>query len=328
MQKFTHQVTLTGRVAELAGNAPAFMMRCRSGETFVVHVSDQTWFRPLFNLDKLNQDRYGTPEGHQGSVADQVRKYVAPGCLVCIQGVLLENDGQRRVDARRVHALYAQQGSAVRERLGHLAFEGGRWWLDQITALADTWLDGLFGQRDQYDFTQYRTRLGITFRPEESDLQEMATLSRLIYGLSSAYLLTGGQRYLDAARAGVSYQREHFRFSSHDGRHVFWAFGKRGAQRVVPSQNPDDLNTIPLYEQIYALAGLTQYYRITNDWETLDDIQRYVLGGDRLDSSPKRRSSCHGAGICPRKRAGTETDTHGGPASHKDYPPRNGQPIA
>jgi hypothetical protein len=44
----------------------------------------------------------------------------------------------------------------------------------------------------------------------------------------------------------------------------------------MTSQNSDDLGTIPLYEQIYALAGLAQYYRITLDWEVLDDIERTI----------------------------------------------------
>ena len=42
----------------------------------------------------------------------------------------------------------------------------------------------------------------------------------------------------------------------------------------MASENPDDRDTIPLYEQIYALAGLAQYYRITQDWEVLEDIRR------------------------------------------------------
>ncbi|NJO56100.1 MAG: hypothetical protein HC834_06840, partial [Rhodospirillales bacterium] len=40
--------------------------------------------------------------------------------------------------------------------------------------------------------------------------------------------------------------------------------------------NEDDRNAIPLYEQIYALAGLTQYYRITQSWEVLEDIRRTI----------------------------------------------------
>jgi hypothetical protein len=37
-----------------------------------------------------------------------------------------------------------------------------------------------------------------------------------------------------------------------------------------------------LYEQIYALAGLAQYYRITNDWEVLHDIRRTVATFDAM----------------------------------------------
>jgi hypothetical protein len=76
----------------------------------------------------------------------------------------------------------------------------------------------------------------------------------------------------------VRYQRETFRSLSHDGRYCFWQFGKRkrdrGATLFLPSENPDDRGTIPLYEQIYALAGLCQYHRITQEWEVLEDIHR------------------------------------------------------
>lgn len=41
----------------------------------------------------------------------------------------------------------------------------------------------------------------------DDESQEVATLSRLIYGLSSAYHMTGNQRYLDAARSGVEVRR-------------------------------------------------------------------------------------------------------------------------
>src|SRR5262245_43802587 len=100
--------------------------------------------------------------------------------------------------------------------------------------------------------------------PVDDTIQECAVLSRLIYGFSAAYLLTGSERYRLAAEAGVKFQRDAFRSLSHDGRHCFWAFGRRrgtaGAQLIMASQSGDDLNSIPLYEQIYALAGLTLYY--------------------------------------------------------------------
>lgn len=46
-----------------------------------------------------------------------------------------------------------------------------------------------------------RTNLNITGAPTDDNIQECATLSRLIHSLSSAYLLTGMSRYLSAAAA-------------------------------------------------------------------------------------------------------------------------------
>jgi hypothetical protein len=45
---------------------------------------------------------------------------------------------------------------------------------------------------------------------------------------------------------------------------------------IMPSENPDDRGAIPLYEQIYALAGLCQLYRINQDWEILEDVARTI----------------------------------------------------
>jgi hypothetical protein len=95
--------------------------------------------------------------------------------------------------------------------------------------------------------------------------------------------MTGAERYLMAAQAAANYLREAFRSLSHDGRYCFWAYGRRrnmqgerGEFLLFASQGPDDRGTIPLYEQIYALAGLTQFYRITLDWEVLEDIRRTI----------------------------------------------------
>lgn len=43
-----------------------------------------------------------------------------------------------------------------------------------------------------------------------------------------------------------------------------------------PGQDRHRARQAPLYEQIYALAGLTLYYRITGDWQVLQDIRRTV----------------------------------------------------
>ena len=258
-------------------NGLSFNLRCRSGDEFRIRVSTETWFTTVRNMDDLDRDRVANPADFDGGkLADKLRKYVRKGDLLSVEGVAILHNGQSTFEGRKVSLLAVQPGRFL--------FEDTHWWLTQMACFADEWLDDLFGERRTYewdDFAQfYRTNLNILGQPLDDQVQECATLSRLIYGLSSCYLLTGGERYLLAARAGVRYQRETFRSLSHDGRYCFWQFGKRkrdrGAAMIFASENPDDRDTIALYEQIYALAGLCQYYRITQDWEVLEDIRRTI----------------------------------------------------
>src|SRR5262249_10183434 len=156
-----------------------------------------------------------------------------------------------RFDARTVYLLDSEKDNSY-------VFEAEDWWEVQIRELANGWLDAIFKDRRNYsesDFAElYRTNLNILGLPTDNPMQEMATLARLIYGLSSAYLMTGIERFLKAAEAGVRYQREAFRYLCHNGEMCVWAFGKRKGEYVnkivFPSQNDDDRNQLPLYEQI------------------------------------------------------------------------------
>ena len=277
MKNFSQTLALLGTVTEVSPDSASFRLECRSGDVFTVNAGVTTSFSVLQNLDGLNRDRVPVPDGYDSNrPGDQVRRYIQLNNMVAVTGIYRENDEQKRFDAREVTLMHADQGQFL--------FEDTHWWLTQIARMADEWLDDLFKDRRTYEWDDfaalYRTNLNILGQATDDNIQECATLSRLIYGLSSAYLLTGSERYLLAARAGVKYQRETFRSLSHDGKYCFWMFGKRrresGAQMIVPSENPDDFNTIPLYEQIYALAGLAQFYRITQDWEVIEDIRRTV----------------------------------------------------
>lgn len=278
MKKFTVNTTLTGKVTDVQPEKDSFVIKCRSGDEFEVHAGKETQFRFVKNLDDIERDRVPNPDNlNPASPTDLVNKYIQTDSLVVLQGVYQENNGSRHYDARIINLLHSYRGK------DEYLFEQTHWWLTQIARLADSWLGYLFPDKQTYeidDFALYRTNLNIIGLPTDDKIQECATLSRLIYGLSSAYLLTGGERYISAARAGVQYQRETFRSLSSDGKHCFWAFGKRKTeysyQLYMNSLNDDDRDTIPLYEQIYALAGLAQYYRVTLDWEVLDDIKRTV----------------------------------------------------
>jgi mannose/cellobiose epimerase-like protein (N-acyl-D-glucosamine 2-epimerase family) len=274
---FTQEDSLLGIVTKIDPAEASFVIRCRSGGEIQAKAGVTTNFTTLSNIDALNGDRMPNPPEYDPSKpSDQVRKYIREGDMLFIEGVDIQNDNVRRFDARTV--------TRLSDAKGNFYFENTHWWLTQMARLADQWLDDLFADRRTFewdDFAElYRTNLNILGEPTDNVTQECATLSRLIYGLSSCYLLTGGERYLQAARAGVKYQRETFRSLSHNGQYCFWMFGKRKSNGVteslISSENPDDLGTIPLYEQIYALAGLCQYYRITQDWEALEDIRRTV----------------------------------------------------
>lgn len=275
MKQFTQSTTLMGKITDVKPESGSFSIKCRSGDEFNVSVNEETQYSFVRNLDGINRDRELNPEGFNGNLSGKLKKYIRRDRLVVLQGVYHEDNENHCFDVRTVNLLQSPEGRFL--------FEETHWWLTQIARIADTWLGYLFPKQATYeidDFKLYHTQLNILGLPTTDNVQECATLSRLIYGLSSAYMLTGCESYISAARAGVQYQRETFRSLSRDGKHCFWASGKRQTQYsyqlYMTSQNDDDKGTIPLYEQIYALAGLAQYYRITLDWEVLDDIKRTV----------------------------------------------------
>lgn len=276
MKHFIQATTLIGVVLHKQPDTHHFTIRSRAGDEYSIRVKDQTEFRCLTNLDGINNDRFVNSSHPPSNPRERIETYIRENVLVAVQAIWQIQEDKNLFDSTCVHLLTTPSSIFF--------FEQTHWWLNQISLMADEWLDDLFEDRRNYseaDFSElYRTNLNIIGLSTDNNIQEMATLSRLIFGLSSAYLLTGNSRYLLAASAGVRFQREAFRSLSHDGQHCFWAYGRRrqkyGTEWKLLSENGDDAGTIPLYEQIYALSGLTQYYRITNDWEVLEDIRRTV----------------------------------------------------
>ena len=263
MKYLTQSLRVTGHVTNIDTNASMFEIRTASGNLFQAYINDQTYFYMVRNTDKIDRDRSDC------NIQDRLKRYLEIDKLVSVYGILQTHNDKMRYDVKSV-ALFG-------DNKDHFIFEEGHWWLTQISSFADEWLEKQFGLGSNFDFTKYRTNLSASGeKAEEKPVQETDTISRLIYGLSSAYLLTGNQRYLEAARKGVEYQRDMFRTISHDESFIIWHHGISNGKKILTSLFGDDFDTIPLYEQIYALAGLAQYYRITYDWETLRDIQRTV----------------------------------------------------
>ena len=274
-RQFCQQTSYLGYVTEISPDEGHFKLKLRSkddtGHDLIsAYVNSEVWYRPLPNL-MGSYDRYGDPDTYDsGKISDNLRKYIALGVLVLVEGVGFRHHLGSRIDVRTVFLLYDQQGQQITEWKGHLMFENPRWWVDMISAQGNTWFKTFF-PNDEVDFTLYRTELNEIYQPK-SEMQEVAVLSRLLYGYAVTYQLTGKEKYLTALREGVKYQRDTFRVGMPDGKYVLWASYYDGTNLHLPSNNGDDDGTIPLYEQIYALAGLTMFYRITGDLETLKDI--------------------------------------------------------
>lgn len=279
MKKFYQQVTIVGQIIKVDTQQGCFSIRLLSEDVVQAWPGPETSYQVLANLDNLNRDRVASPAPNAGesTIAYNLRKYVRPDLMACVQGIVTINGDVQHLDARTVTLMHSTPGQ--------VGWEETHWWISQVTTMCNQWLDTTFGNKrtfttdDLMEF--YRTNLNIVGEATADPIQECATLSRFLYGLSSAYLLTGLDRFYSAAKATAYYLCDTFRSPSHDQTYCFWKFGRRGKpfnEDITPSQNPDDRETYALYEQIYALAGLTQFYRISQDRRIRDFIQRTIAG--------------------------------------------------
>jgi mannose/cellobiose epimerase-like protein (N-acyl-D-glucosamine 2-epimerase family) len=232
-------------------------LRLVDGSLQKVRVADNAYIHSLVGHDEIQRMR-------DASGMEALPK----GARVAVTG--LEYSDAAEILAKEV-TLFGTSDSG-------LVYEQPDWWSSQAKHLADFWIRVQLGEGDSWDASSYRTDITKTGtkRLETVNLQETATLSRLIYGLSSTYILNGNPRVLKAASELVRYQRERMRIESANGKYVYWLHAIRGGRPVLPSIFVDDAGTIPLYEQIYCLAGLTQYFRITGDPTVLSDIEKTV----------------------------------------------------
>ena len=246
-------------------------LRLRDGTLARVHVSDTAWVHPLRAIDDLDREPGLKP------VYD-----LPKGTLVSASGLVYSDRDE--LDAKDVTLFGGDPAAPV--------IEASDWWSAQARELSRFWVRAQGGGGAlSLNSADYRTRITKSGepRPDSVNLQETDTLSRLVYGLSSTYLMTGETWVLDAARSLVAYQRRAMRYQTPDGSQVYWAHAVKDGRRILPSLFPDDAGSIPLYEQIYALAGLTQYYRITGDPEVRADIDRTIAFMDAhyWDGAPK-----------------------------------------
>lgn len=169
------------------------------------------------------------------------------------------------------------------------AFEEPGWWTRQLVELATFYRRAQFGEPG-VDFADYRTILRLGGHKTDHHVQETDTISRLVYGMASAFLLTGDESHLEVAERGTEYLREHARFVDRDDDVVYWYHGidvRDGVEsKLFSSEFGDDYHAVPAYEQIYALTGPVQTYRVTGDPRILADAEATVRLFDRFFRDP------------------------------------------
>lgn len=234
-------------------------LQTSDGRDFQLKLTATTFGEMLRNLGEPFAD-----------CTSQIRDMLMPGRFLFAYGIFYP-EAEKPFEVK--HVVFV--GRAENE----YEFEKQNWWIQQIRKLADYYIHDQFGD-DGIDYRNYRTELNLDGARTGTYRQEADTISRLVYGFASAYMVTGEERYLEAAEKGTAYLREHFRATDGTKDICYWYHAvdvKDGSERkILASEFGDDFDALPCYEQIYALAGPIQTYRITGDPRILDDARRTV----------------------------------------------------
>jgi len=254
--RFSFMDTIAGHVVEFDRSSRVFTLTTIDDRRFDVHLSDGLSAEVVRNLDE--------PYADAGEHLDDL---LVPGRHLFVYGVFYAEGGGYTYDAKHIVLL----GRDVDD----FRFEQPDWWVNQINSLARFYRKAQFGT-GAIDYAQYRTNIRLDGVKSESHVQETDTISRMVYGMASAYMLTGNEEYLSVAEKGTEYLRRHMRFVDQDNDVTYWYHGIKvdgdSETKMISSEFDDDINAIPMYEQIYALAGPTQTFRVTGDRRIATDI--------------------------------------------------------
>ncbi|MFI7090426.1 AGE family epimerase/isomerase [Streptomyces lydicus] len=246
---FTFSDTLAGWVTAYDPDARLLRLTTADEREVEVTLTDEVAAELLHNLEE--------PYADAGAHLDAL---LEPGRFLFVYAIFYPEGGKVIVEAKRL--IFPGR------RPGTYRFEESDWWIRQLESIAGFYRRAQFGD-GPVDYTQYRTQLRLGGDKTASHIQETDTISRLVYGMASAFMLTGNEEYLEVAERGTEYLREHMRVVDPEEDVVYWYHGLSvdgdTEKKLFTSEFSDDYDAIPMYEQIYALAGPVQTYRVTAD---------------------------------------------------------------
>jgi anti-anti-sigma factor len=261
---FSFSDMLAGYVTDFdphQGAFGTFGLKTSDGRNFKICLTSTTYSQLVRNLEEPYYD-----------CTSQMAAMLVPNRYIFVYGIFYFEAEQHKFEAKQIVFLGRKENEYL--------FEKQDWWVKQIQSLANFYLKAQF-EDGEIDYRNYRTGIGLVGSKEDSNRQETDTISRLVYGFATAYMMTGDDRYLEAAEKGTEYLRQHMRFLDEGEGICYWYHAidvkpDGSEQKIFSSEFGDDYDAIPAYEQIYALAGLTQTYRVTGDPCIINDIELTV----------------------------------------------------
>jgi mannose/cellobiose epimerase-like protein (N-acyl-D-glucosamine 2-epimerase family) len=265
--EYTFSDTIAGRVIGYDRNNDTYTVKTSAGKEFTIKLKSNTYAQLVRNLSDPYQDSTGI-----------MRDLLVPGRYLFTYGTYYPEGGDFNFEAQFL--------IFVGRKLDDYVYEKPDWWINQIRQLGNFYLAAQFPD-GKVNYDNYRTTITLTGeKPTDNYRQETDTISRLVYGFATAYMLTGDERYLEGAEKGTEYLRDHMRFYDTDENIIYWYHGidVKGHRetKVFASEFGDDFDAIPAYEQIYALAGPIQTYRLTGDPRILRDAEMTIDLFDRF----------------------------------------------
>lgn len=261
---FTFSDTIAGYITGYNAEERWFTVETSDKRPFKINLIASTYARGVQNLTEGWQD--------PGDIAPFLS---TNGQYVFAYGTFYPNAGADEATFEAQQLIFpGKEPKAYRH-------EEQNYWITQISSIASSYLKWQFDYpKEEINYKNYRTMLHLGGSKKGDYLQETDTISRMVYGFASAYLLTGKDEFLEGAELGTEYLRDHMRFFDQDDDLVYWYHGLKvegqKETKLLTSEFGDDLDSLPMYEQIYALAGPTQTYRITGDQRIRDDIDKTI----------------------------------------------------
>ncbi len=233
----------------------------RAEKSFGIKTTDGREFRAFLTPSTYARNAQNMEEPYADCTA-RLAEMLTPGQHLFVYGIFYPQGDEYKYEAKSL--------VFPGDEPGRYRQEEPAWWVRQVRSIANSYMKWQFNYPNQeIDYRNYRTFLHLAGGKKGDFLQETDTISRLVYGFASAYLMTGEDPFLEAAEKGTEYLREHMRFFDRDEDLIYWYHGIQVTgnreQKLLTSEFGDDYDSIPMYEQIYALAGPIQTYRVTGD---------------------------------------------------------------